>query len=236
MLSATARKRILADITNISSADIKSQGIYYHLDESDISKGTAMIVGPPDTPYEGGYYFFSLNFPNDYPFAPPAMLTLTQDGRTRFNPNMYREGKVCLSLINTWHVGDKWSGCQTITSVLLSILSNVLVKQPLTNEPGFEGKGGCPESEVYTRMILHANIETAFTKMITAPPDFAAPFYDTMMEHFYKNKQRMIDLAVGMSDYDNKGEVMDFFRMGLVYKFSTLADKIREAVPRNPIA
>jgi hypothetical protein len=71
--------------------------------------------------------------------------------------------------------------------------------------------------------------------MIVAPPDFALPFYDTMMEHFYKNKQRMIDLAVGMCEYDNKGEVMDFFRMGVVYKFSTLADKIREAVPRNPI-
>ena len=234
MISPTARRRILADIKNIESDDIRKQGIYYKMNEGDITKGTALVIGPSDTPYEGGYYFFSIQFPNDYPFTPPAMLTLTQDGRTRFNPNMYREGKVCLSLLNTWHVGDRWSGCQSLSTLLLCILTSVLVDKPLTNEPGFETRGAGPEGELYSRMILHANLETAFLKMLVSPPNFAVQFYDVMAEHFHKNRQRMIDHAVGMCDYDNKTETMDFFSMTVNYKFSTLADRIREVVPRNP--
>jgi hypothetical protein len=71
--------------------------------------------------------------------------------------------------------------------------------------------------------------------MIKNPPEFAIPFFDMMYDSFVKNKQRMIDLAVGMIDYDNKKEVMDFFRMVTTYQFSTIADKIRELVPRMPV-
>jgi len=234
MLSATAKKRILADLKNVSSDDMKKQGIFYSMNESDMTKGTALIIGPADTPYEGGFYFFGLQFPPDYPFAPPAMTTLTQDGITRFNPNMYREGKVCLSLLNTWHVGERWSGCQTLSSILLSILTSVLVNKPIQNEPGFESRTESEQSHVYSRMILHANLQTAALKMIQSPPEFAAGFYDTMADAFNKNKNKLVDLAVGLQEYDNKTETMDFFRMTVTYKFSTIADKIRDCVPRNP--
>jgi len=235
MASSKAIKRIHADIINISSDDMKQQGIFYECDEADITKGTAMIIGPPDTPYEGGFYFFSIVFPNDYPFTPPAMHTLTQDGFTRFNPNMYREGKVCLSLLNTWHVGDKWSGCQSLSTIMLSIVGSVLVQKPMANEPGWEDRTESEPSLIYNRMILHANLKTAFLHMIKNPPKFAIPFFDTMYDTFNKKKQQMIDLAVSMIDYDNKTEEMDFFRMKITYQFSTIADKISECVPRFPV-
>jgi ubiquitin-conjugating enzyme E2 Z len=234
-LTTKAIKRIQVDILNIQSDDMKQQGIFYEHDEADLTQGTALIIGPPGTPYEGGFYFFSIKFPNDYPFTPPAMHTLTQDGITRFNPNMYREGKVCLSIINTWHVGDKWSGVQSLSSIMLSILSNVLVATPMQNEPGWEDKATSAPSQIYNRMILHANLKSAFLNMIKNPPKFAIPFFDTMYDTFNKKKQQMIDLAVSMIDYDNKTEVMDFFRMTICYQFSTIADKIRECVPRFPV-
>jgi len=234
MSASKALKRIQIDIKNAMASDMQKQGIYYHYDESDITKGFAMIIGPSGTPYECGYYFFDIKFPSDYPFSPPAMTTLTQDGITRFNPNMYREGKVCLSLLNTWHVGERWSGVQTLSSILLSVLSSVLINNPLQNEPGFETKLGTPLSDIYNRMILHANLKTAFLHMIKNPPEFAIPFFDVMYDAFYKNKQRMIDLAVSLIDYDNKTEKMDFFRMILTYQFSTIGDEILECVPRFP--
>ena len=233
-LAPKALRRIQIDIQNVMGDDMKKQGIFYNFDESDISQGTVLIIGPADTPYEGGFYFFSVKFPNDYPFTPPAMHTLTQDGVTRFNPNMYREGKVCLSLLNTWHAGERWSGVQTLSSVLLSILSNVLVNNPIQNEPGLETKIGTPISDIYNRMILHANLKTAFLNMIKNPPKFAIPFFDTMYDSFYKNKNRMIDLAVYMIEYDNKTENMDFFRMIITYHFSTLGDNISNFSPRFP--
>lgn len=206
------------------------------MNDSDISTGTALIIGPPNTPYEGGFYFFSIKFPPNYPFDPPAMCTLTQDGFTRFNPNLYREGKICLSLINTWHVGDKWSGCQTLSTVLLSILTSVLIEDPFTNEPNFENQGKSAQSQIYNRMVLHANLQTAVLNMMKSPPEFAKPFYDTMTESFLKNRKRLNDLAVSMIDYDNKEEVMEFFRMKRSYLFSTLGDKIMECSPLNIIS
>ena len=235
-LTAKAVKRIQEDIKNILKDDIRNQGIFYEYNDSDISEGTALIIGPSDTPYEGGFYFFSVKFPSNYPFDPPAMSSLTQDGYTRFNPNMYREGKVCLSLINTWHVGDKWSGCQSLSSILLSILSSVLVAKPLLNEPGFETRETTAQSDIYNRIILHANLETAILSMIKAPPIFAKPFYNEMTEYFLKKRSRLNDLAVSMIDYDNKEETMEFFRMTKIYKFSTLGDKILECSPCNIIS
>jgi len=83
-------------------------------------------------------------------------------------------------------------------------------------------------------MVMHANLQTAAYKMIQSPPHFAASFYDEMALAFNARKNRLVDLAVGLQDYDNKTEVMDFFRMTVTYQFSTIADKIRECVPRNP--
>lgn len=60
----------------------------------------ALITGPFDTPYEGGFFYFLIRCPPDYPIRPPRVkLMTTGDGRVRFNPNLYRSGKVCLSII-----------------------------------------------------------------------------------------------------------------------------------------
>jgi ubiquitin-conjugating enzyme E2 Z len=232
-LTKKAISRIHADITSINHDDMKQLGIFYHFDETDISKGTALIIGPQDTPYEGGFWFFSVVYPPNYPFDPPAMSTLTQDGYMRFGPNLYRCGKVCLSLLNTWHVGDKWSAVQTLKSILLSVLSSVLVKGSWQNEPSV-GLANGPVAEVYDRMILHSNLKTIIN-MIRSPPDFAKPFYETMCSSFLAQRRRLNDLAVSNIEYDNKTETMDFFRLSLTYMFSTVGDKLLECSPVNLI-
>ena len=72
----------------------------------------ACITGPQDTPYAYGLFFFDVLFPQDYPNIPPLMLLeTTGGGRVRFNPNLYADGKVCLSLLGTWHGSEheKWN-------------------------------------------------------------------------------------------------------------------------------
>lgn len=59
-----------------------------------------LITGPFDTPYEGGFFHFQLRFPPNYPLASPRMRFMTTGGGTvRFNPNLYHNGKVCLSIL-----------------------------------------------------------------------------------------------------------------------------------------
>ena len=128
-------KRLAKDVKDIMKSPLTDNGIYYEHDENDILKGYALIIGPPDTPYSGGYYFFKFQYPHDYPFSPPTVTYHTNDMITRFNPNLYRSGKVCISILNTWK-GPQWTSCQSITSVLLCICGSVLNDNPLLNEPG----------------------------------------------------------------------------------------------------
>lgn len=131
-----ATRRVLKDIQNAQQDIIKQQGIWYCMNESDMTKGFALLKGPEDTPYDGCLLLFSVQFPSDYPFSPPKVLFLTSDGKTRFHPNLYVEGKVCLSILGTFS-GPSWSGTQSLSSVLLSILA-LLDTNPLTHEPAYE--------------------------------------------------------------------------------------------------
>ena len=79
---------------------------------------------------------FEFKFPANYPVSPPKLTYLTNDGSTRFHPNLYRNGKVCLSVLNTWR-GEGWTSCQTIRSILL-ILVTLFHNKPLLNEPGIK--------------------------------------------------------------------------------------------------
>jgi ubiquitin-protein ligase len=136
MITPQASRRLLKDIQRAQEKIMEEQGIYYMYQEDRIDKGFALIEGPENTPYEGCLLLFSFSFPTDYPFSPPKVLFLTSDGKTRFHPNLYVDGKVCLSILGTYS-GPTWSGTQSLSTVLLSILA-LLDNNPLTHEPAFE--------------------------------------------------------------------------------------------------
>ena len=208
---------------------LEAQGIYYVADETNIRRGTAMLVGRPDTPYHGGFYFFSVEFPSDYPWSPLKVLSLTQDGITRFNPNMYINGKVCLSILNTWHDGPQWTGIQTLESVLLIIMSDVLNKNPIQNEPAYSSTPFTdPLAQSYNRAVFHANISTAVCGMLNKPPAFAEPFIDTMKAEFRKHADVLIRLAADASLYDGRVENIPIFGMKSTYNFAGVSRKLNE--------
>ena len=72
-----------------------------------------MIIGPSDTPYANGCFLFDIFLPGSYPNSPPQVQFLTTGGgRVRFNPNLYENGKVCLSLLGTWS-GPSWDAAHS---------------------------------------------------------------------------------------------------------------------------
>lgn len=230
-ISKAVQRIMKKDFPSVNNDDMKSNGIYYFPEQSTVMKGLALIIGPGGTPYEGGYWFFSVQFSDNHPFEPPQVLTLTQDGRTRFNPNMYREGKVCLSLLGTWHQGDKWTSVQTLGSVLLSILGMVLTDQPLRNEPCYSASEKHPAFEPYNRIIFHASTETLL-HYLQYPPSYIPNEYrediiTIMKEQFTKNKDSLIkrchELAV---EWDGKRENNEIFKLEQTYRFKAIADRL----------
>lgn len=97
----------------------------------------ALVIGPDDTPYENGCFIFDILLGGSYNQAPPSVKSMTtKNWKYRLNPNLYAEGKVCLSLLGTWN-GPGWvSGKSTLLQVLVSIQSMILWSEPITNEPG----------------------------------------------------------------------------------------------------
>ena len=227
--TALAVRRITRDMNTVMSDT--SLGYYYVPDETNIAHGWAVILGPVDTPYEGGAFCFEVRFPDNYPFEPPVFTYLTNDGFTRFNPNLYKSGKVCLSLLNTWQ-GEQWSGTQSLSSILLSIQTAVLNEEPLRNEPGYSTRADHPDFEPYKRMVFQAVIQTAILRTLAEPPDFLVPVYDGVRTAAIAARNRLIAKARALAPvWDGKTETMSFFGMSVRYRFGELARLLEESVP-----
>ena len=230
--SSLAIKRVLSDIKDLNRDPLEKEGIYHYYDESNVMEARIMIIGPEDTPYENGFYLFQFSFPNNYPFEPPKVKYCTLDGNTRFNPNLYTCGKVCLSIINTWD-GPKWTSCQTIRSVLISLRGLVLgVKHPLHNEPGFEQVLD-NRSTSYNDVVLYENYRVAVVKMIRNTPKGFEVFKPHMIEYVKQKytwyKQRLTEL----SKYDNTKAASPVYSMAVIRNFTKILTELTQIMKEN---
>ena len=206
-------KRIILDYKDILNDPIED--IFYYNEEDNIYKGYALIIGPKGTPYEFGYYLFEFNFPENYPFSPPKVKFHTYDGFTRFNPNLYINGYVCLSILNTWE-GEKWSACQSIRSILLT-LSSILNDAPLLNEPGITNNHN--DFKEYNEIIEYKNVEISILKYLekTNLPYSFHVFYPNLIQYFKKNYEFLVNKFINKTNkqinltiYNNMSAFMDY--------------------------
>jgi ubiquitin-conjugating enzyme E2 Z len=223
--------RLLKDVKQIIKNPLTNDGIYYIHDEADMMKGYAMIVGPEDTPYFGGFYFFEINYPHDYPHSPPKATYYTNGNNVRFNPNLYKCGKVCISLLNTW-AGDQWTSCQSITSVLLS-LCTLLCKDPLLNEPGINS--GNRDFNNYNKIIEYSNLDIAVCDIVCKKEgvyhSFFDGFYSFVKEHFIKNYDKLLKLSKKLYE-ENPSPVLiktSLYLMNITIDYEQLVNKLENS-------
>lgn len=116
-------KRLLKemrDIQNSTTGEFTAELVK----KDDTSKWKATMRGPPKTPYEGGIFELSLNFPSNYPFQPPSVRFVTKV----FHPNISSSGSICLDILK-----DQWSPALQTQQVLLSLSS--LLAEPNADDP-----------------------------------------------------------------------------------------------------
>ncbi|XP_024394860.1 probable ubiquitin-conjugating enzyme E2 23 isoform X2 [Physcomitrium patens] len=122
--------------------------IYVRVYEERMDLLRAVILGAPGTPYHDGLFVFDLYLPPEYPHTPPQ--AYYHSGGLRLNPNLYENGKVCLSLLNTWtgKGTEVWDPQESsILQVLVSIQGLVLNTKPYFNEAGYDRQVGTLEGE-----------------------------------------------------------------------------------------
>jgi len=116
----------------------------------------SLIIGPENTPYEDAPFVIDWMLDSNFPYSPPVAHFLSwTNGNGRVNPNLYEEGKVCLSILGTW-TGDRsetWSAARSsLLQAFVSIQGLVLVKEPWFCEPAYEKLRGTEEGIVNSRL------------------------------------------------------------------------------------
>ena len=223
--------RLLKDVKHIIKNPLTEQGIYYIHDDVDMLKGYALIIGPSETPYFAGNYFFELIYPTDYPHSPPKVKYCTNGNNVRFNPNLYICGKVCVSLLNTWH-GDQWTSCQTISTVLLT-LCTLLCKDPLLNEPGVSS--GHSDMKSYDEIIQYSKLEIAVCNIIEKKTSIYMPFFENfypfVKSNFLKNYDKLLEFAEKKNtEFNSEPQNFRtrFYSMNVNVNYKKVIEKLKE--------
>lgn len=127
VISNVLRRRLVGEIEAIrtgANKDIPENISAGPISDSNILQWECIMIGPVETPYEGGVFKLSINIPVDYPYKPPKIVFKTPI----FHPNIDTRGNICLDILKT-----NWSPGLTITKVLLSISS--LLSDPNPDDP-----------------------------------------------------------------------------------------------------
>nr|XP_033816964.1 (E3-independent) E2 ubiquitin-conjugating enzyme isoform X2 [Geotrypetes seraphini] len=169
-------------------------GIMVKTFEDRMDLFSALIKGSARTPYEDGLFLFDIQLPNIYPSVPPLFRYLSQCSG-RLNPNLYENGKVCVSLLGTW-IGkgtERWTSKSSLLQVLISIQGLILVNEPYYNEAGFDSDRGLQEgyenSRCYNEMAL-IRVVQSMTQLLLRPVEV---FQEEIQEHFHGCGWRLIN-------------------------------------------
>eukprot|EP00924_Labyrinthula_sp_SR-Ha-C_P011337 snap_masked-scaffold_36-processed-gene-1.40-mRNA-1 protein AED:0.35 eAED:0.35 QI:0/-1/0/1/-1/1/1/0/194 len=120
---SSTTKRLKKELAEISLAE-GSETISAGPESDNLYSWIATLQGPEGSPYEGGQFFLSIQFPKNYPFAPPKVLFRTKI----YHCNIDAQGNICLDILK-----DKWSPALSIQKVLLSI--STLLTDPNPDDP-----------------------------------------------------------------------------------------------------
>jgi len=97
-----------------------------HLIDDNMFKWGVTLFGPSGTPYENCYYSAVLEFTKEYPNKPPKFYFVDNI----FHPNVYKDGKVCISILNEGEdefgyesKQERWNVLHTPHSIIMSIIT-----------------------------------------------------------------------------------------------------------------
>lgn len=228
-MNSLATKRIMNDLKILKKSNLEKENIYVSTNDDDIYNLKAMIVGPPieNAPYRGGFYFFDIQYPKNYPLAPPKVIfcTLGKHRDVRFNPNLYAAGKVCLSLLGTW-TGPGWTSSHSVKDVLI-VLQSLLHEHPIQNEPGWENETGL-KSKNYNIVLAYYNIKVATIQMIEETPPSFEMFKDIMTNYLVQNFEKYQSFMAEYAEYEGKKIKSGLYSMIVDIRFKSLQKHLKE--------
>ena len=136
-------KRLQAELKQMS----KDPNYFFSVfpTKDNFYKWDVIMIGPPDTLFEGANIKAVIDFPQDYPNKAPQFKFVTP----LYHPNIYPDGKVCISILHEGvdefgyeSLSERWNPSQSVNSILISILS-------MLSAPNFESPANVDASKLW---------------------------------------------------------------------------------------
>jgi ubiquitin-conjugating enzyme E2 G1 len=127
-----ALKRLKKEYDSI----IKEPNYFYSIEinSNNFYIWNIILIGPPDTLFDGAIIKCTLTFTNEYPNKPPIF----KFNDKIFHPNIYNDGNICISILHNGvdefgyeNISERWKPSHSVNSILMSIIS-------ILNEPNLE--------------------------------------------------------------------------------------------------
>ena len=120
-VAMNCQKRLLKELLALStepSQTIKLQP----LDPGSMLVWTAILPGPKDTPYAGGWFKLLINIPQGYPIEPPNIKFVTKI----CHPNIhFKTGEICIDLL-----AARWTPAYTLLTACEAIGMLLVYPEP----------------------------------------------------------------------------------------------------------
>lgn len=196
-----AVKRLMNEI-NMEAKDCPPN-IFIEHNMDNIKEAKVLLIGPKDTIYENGFYYFDVVCPDSYPLKSPKVTFLSAiDKNCRMHPNLYATGKVCLSILGTWR-GPSWSPKITIQGIFQTIES-LLDNEPIKCEPGHDNATQ-EEIEEYNKVVQYRVFKSAVLWMMERK-DIPERFQEVIKDYVKDNMDWYVEKMEELKKNNGKAE------------------------------
>ena len=171
-------------------------------DENIFLWNVSLMVVDPESIYNGAYLSAQLQFKPNYPYTPPSFKFTP----AIFHPNVYSDGRLCISILHTADneqptdepLNITWSPAQNVESVLLSILS--LLDDPNISSPANVEASVCykKQRDVYVEKVK-SDVKKSRERM---PADITLPTLDDVTKSLKPTKDENIEENEGWWEDD----------------------------------
>ena len=119
-VNTNALNTLKNELNNLRNEPIYTCGVTAGAINGDPFHWQITMIGPKNTPYEGGLFHIIADFPDNYPNAGPSMRFTNQ----MYHCNVNNQGKICISTLSDWKAGT------TMTEVLPLIFALFFMQNP----------------------------------------------------------------------------------------------------------
>ncbi|CAG5094627.1 Oidioi.mRNA.OKI2018_I69.XSR.g13723.t1.cds [Oikopleura dioica] len=207
------------------------KGVHLWAYESRLDLLSFAIEGPAGTPYEHCLFCFDICLPDGYPLTSPPKVRYRSTLDRRINPNLYDDGKVCLSLLGTWAGNgcEKWKYTSNLLQLLVSLQGLTLNAEPYFNEPGYEKTrktdAGVNGSRKYNQDITKYLCQ----HVITTIRNPGQPFEELVKEFYFGSKLEKKEGVIGKF-IDKMEKLTGENPEDLAYPLLPIVDKLKSTL------